>query len=218
MPGSKQRLVDNQRELGVEPGHDMSLHPDSAGTIPDDTRKQLFGLRERVEAFAGARPHDAIARQAIREAIDAGLEGNAGVGCVLLDPGGQVLVSDHNRMLAPRFRSDLHAEMSVLNLYEDGHPDGGDLRDHTLVTSLEPCEMCTIRIINSAVTTTIFVASDVGKGGMTGPNTLAPHWARLAEPLTFALADCSEELSDISLKVFTITIGGVIEKMMARRI
>ncbi|MDE0369416.1 MAG: nucleoside deaminase [bacterium] len=196
----------------------MSLHPDGAGTIPAETKQQLLDLRERVEAFDGARPHDAIARQAIQEAITGGLEGNAAVGCLIVDPDGRVLVSDRNRMLAPRFRSDLHAEMSALNIYEDTHPDGGNLRGHTLITSLEPCEMCTIRIINSAVTTTIFVASDVGKGGMTGPNTLAPHWARLAEPLTFALADCSEELSDISLKVFTITIGGVIGKMMARRI
>lgn len=195
----------------------MSLHPDGAGTIPAETKQQLLDLRERVEAFDGARPHDAIARQAIQEAITGGLEGNAAVGCLILDPDGKVLVSDRNRMLAPRFRSDLHAEMSALNVYEDTHPDGGNLKGHTLVTSLEPCEMCTIRIINSAVTTTLYVASDVGKGGITGPNTLAPHWARLAAPQVFAPADCSKELSDISLKVFTTTIGGVVEKMMARR-
>ena len=195
----------------------MSLPPDSTGAIPAETRSQLLDLRERVEAFVDVRPHDAIARGAIREAIEGGLEGNAAVGCLIVDPDGQVLVSDRNRMLAPRFRSDLHAEMSAINIYEDSHPDGGDLRGHTLITSLEPCEMCTIRIINSAVTTTLFVASDLGKGGITGPNSLAPHWARLAEPLTFRPADCSEELSDISLKVFTTTIGGVVEKMMARR-
>ena len=194
----------------------MSLPIDSE-PIPDETRLRLLDLREQVEAFVETRPHDPIARQAIGEAIEGGLEGNAGVGCLILDPDGQVLVSDRNRMLAPRFRSDLHAEMSALNTYEDGYPDGGDLRGHTLITSLEPCEMCTIRIINSAVTTTLFVASDLGKGGITGPNSLAPHWARLAEPLTFRPADCSEELSDISLKVFTTTIGGVVEKMMARR-
>ncbi len=195
----------------------MSIPPDESGAVPDETRSQLVGLRDRVEAFVDIRPHDAIARGAIREAIEGGLEGNAAVGCLILDPDGQVLVSDRNRMLAPTFRSDLHAEMSAINIYEDSHPDGGDLREHTLITSLEPCEMCTIRIINSAVTTTLWVASDLGKGGITGPNSLAPHWARLAEPLAFGQADCSEELSDISLKVFTTTIGGVVEKMMARR-
>ncbi len=195
----------------------MSLLPDDAGTIPDEMKQQLLDLRKRVEAFAGARPHDAIAREAIQEAITGGLEGNSGVGCVILDPGGQVLITERNRVLAPRFRSDLHAEMSALNVYEGGHPDGGDLRGHTLVTSLEPCEMCTVRIITSGVTTTLWVASDIGKGGITGPNTLAPHWARLAQTQKFAQADCSKELSEISLKVFTATIGGVTEKMMARR-
>jgi tRNA(Arg) A34 adenosine deaminase TadA len=195
----------------------MSIPPNQTGAIPDRTRSQLLVLREQVEAYVDTRPHDAIARGAIGEAIEGGLEGNAAVGCLIVDPDGQVLVSDRNRMLAPTFRSDLHAEMSAINIYEDSHPDGGDLRDHTLITSLEPCEMCTIRIINSAVTTTLWVASDLGKGGITGPNSLAPHWARLAEPLTFGQADCSKELSDISLKVFTTTIGGVVEKMMARR-
>ena len=195
----------------------MSLLPYDAGAIPEATRLQLLDLRKRVEDFGGTRPHDAIARQAIGEAIEAGLEGNVGVGCLILDPGGQVLVSDHNRMLSPRFRSDLHAEMSALNLYEDSHPDGGDLRGHTLLTSLEPCEMCTIRIINSAVTTTLYVASDAGRGGITGPTPLSPHWARLAKAQTFARADCSEELIEISLEVFTATIGGVVEKLMARR-
>ncbi len=177
----------------------------------------LIELRERLASVVDQRPDDAASRQAIAEAIDAGLEGNTGVGCVILDPNHDVLVSDHNRVLVPRFRSDLHAEMSALNVYEDTYPGGGNLRGHTLVTSLEPCEMCTIRIINSGVTTTLYVASDVGKGGITGPNALAPHWAHLAKPLTFAPADCSEQLSQIALEVFTTTIGGVVEKMMARR-
>ena len=194
----------------------MSLPIDSE-PIPDETRLRLLDLREQVEAFVETRPHDAIARGAIREAIEGGLEGNAAVGCLILDPDGQVLVSDRNRMLAPRFRSDLHAEMSALNTYEDRYPDGGDLRGHTLITSLEPCEMCTIRIINSAVTTTLYVASDEGRGGITGPTPLSPHWARLAKAQTFARADCSEELIEISLEVFTATIGGVVEKLMARR-
>ena len=195
----------------------MSLPSGATGAIANETKKALLQMREQVETFVEQRPHDAVARRAIREAIEGGMEGNSAVGCVILDPAGQVLVTERNRVLAPRFRSDLHAEMSALNVYEDGHPDGGGLRGHTLVTSLEPCEMCTIRIITSGVTTTLWVASDIGKGGITGPNTLAPHWARLAETQNFAPADCSEELSDISLKVFTATIGGVVARMMAHR-
>ena len=108
--------------------------------------------------------------------------------------------------------------MALLTRYEDEHRNRGDLRGHTLVTSLEPCEMCTIRIINSGVTNTLFVASDLGKGGITGPNRLAPHWARLAEPLSFTAADCSPTLAEIALAVFEATIAYVVERMMARRL
>ncbi|MXX64406.1 MAG: nucleoside deaminase [Acidimicrobiia bacterium] len=195
----------------------MSYMSQPKANITAPTRNRLLELGYELGSMVDRYPDDDVSRLAIKEAIDAGLEGNAGVGCVILDPGRKVLVSDHNRMLAPRFRSDLHAEMSALNIYEDSRQGGGDLRGHTLVTSLEPCEMCTIRIINSGVTTTLYVASDVGKGGITGPNTLAPHWASLAEPLTFAAADCSEEISGIALEVFSATIGGVVAKMKARR-
>lgn len=40
----------------------------------------------------------------------------------------------------------------------------------------------------------------------------------MAEPQNFAAADCSPRLAEISLEVFQATIGGVVEKMMARRL
>ncbi len=53
---------------------------------------------------------------------------------------------------------------------------------------------------------------------MTGPNTLAPHWARLAAPQNFLAADCDPRLAEIGIEVFELTIGGVTEKLMARRL
>lgn len=186
--------------------------------IPTAMRRRLLSLHEELAGLSDQRPHDGYARIAIEQATEGGLEGNAAVGALLVDPDGRVMLADRNRMLAPRFRSDLHAEMALLTRYEDEHGNRSDLRGHTLVTSLEPCEMCTIRIINSGVTNTLFVASDLGKGGITGPNRLAPHWARLAEPMSFAAADCSPRLAEISLAVFEATIGYVVERMMARRL
>lgn len=189
-----------------------------ATAISSETRIRLREVAEEVASHPERRPHDGFARVTITEAIDGGLEGNAAIGALIADPDGHVILQDHNRMFYPRFRSDFHAEMVLLTRYENDLGNRGDLRGHTLVSSLEPCEMCTIRIINSGVTDTLFVASDLGKGGITGPNTLAPHWARLAEPQTFAAADCSPRLADIALEVFQATIGGVVEKMMARRL
>ena len=186
--------------------------------IPPDVRTRLTELRTEVGDHRDREPHDRYSRMAIDQAIEGGLEGNAAIGALIVDPDGEVIVSERNRMFVPRFRSDFHAEMVLLTRYENDLGNRADLRSHTLVTSLEPCEMCMIRIINSGVTNTLYVASDLGKGGITGPNQLAPHWARLAEPQNFATADCSPRLAEIALEVFQATIGGVIEKMMARRL
>lgn len=191
---------------------------EQAGNIASETRRQLLAMGDEVASHPERRPHDAFARITISEAITGALEGNAAIGALIADPDGEVILQDHNQMFFPRFRSDFHAEMVLLTRYENDLGNQADLRSHTLVSSLEPCEMCMIRIINSGVTHTLFVAPDLGKGGITGPNTLAPHWARLAEVQTFAAADCSPRLAEIGLKVFETTIGGVVEKMMARRL
>ena len=187
-------------------------------TIAPETRSKLLEIAEEVGAHTDERPHDGYARIAVTEAIDTGLEGNAAIGALIVDLSGEVLLRERNRMFVPRFRSDFHAEMVLLTRYENEHGSRADLRGHTLVTSLEPCEMCMIRIINSGVTNTLYVASDLGKGAITGPNRLAPHWARLADPQNFAAADCAPRLAEISLEAFEATIGGVTRRLMARRL
>ena len=191
---------------------------ETTGTVPPETRARLLELAEEMAGHPDRRPHDGYSRIAIGQAIEGGLEGNAAIGALIADPDGEVILIERNRMFVPRFRSDFHAEMVLLTRYENDLGNEADLRGHTLVSSLEPCEMCTIRIINSGVTETLFVASDLGKGGITGPNTLAAHWTRLAEPQNFAAADCSPRLAEIALEVFQATIGGIVEKMMARRL
>ena len=176
----------------------------------------LTELRREVESHHGHRPHDKWSRIAVSEAIEAAFEGNAAIGVLLIDPSGEIIARDHNRMFRPRFRSDFHAEMVLLTAFEDANHDA-DLIGHTLVSSLEPCEMCMIRIVNSGVTNVLYVSPDVGKGSMTGPNSLAPHWARLAEHQHFAAADCDPRLAEIALEAFELVIGDVVANLMARR-
>ena len=184
--------------------------------ITDRARTELVRLRREVLDHGGDRSHDHFARIVVAEAIDAGLEGNAAVGALLAGPDGSVLLVERNRLFVPYFRSDLHAEMALLTRYEEEHREG-DLRGHTLVTSLEPCDMCMIRIITAGVANVVYVAADVGKGGITGPNQLAPEWARLAATQSFTAADCDDRLAEISLEAFVATIGGISERLMARR-
>lgn len=177
---------------------------------------RLSELRREVDSHRGDRPHDEWSRLAVSEAIEAAFEGNAAIGVLLVDPGGEVIARDHNRMFRPHFRSDFHAEMVLLTAFEETNRDA-DLIGHTLVSSLEPCEMCMIRIINAGVTNVLYVSPDLGKGAVTGPNALAPHWARLAEHQHFSTADCDPRLAEIALEAFELVIGDVVEKLMARR-
>ncbi len=185
--------------------------------IADKTRRELVRFRDEVLDHGGDRPHDHLARIVVTEAIDAWLEGNAAVGALLMSPDGEVLLVERNRMLVPHFRSDYHAQMVLLSRYEEEQRPA-DLSGYTLVTSLEPCEMCMIRIVISGVSNVLYVTDDLGKGGITGPNKLAANWARLATYQEFAAADCDERLAAISLAAFVATIAEISDKLMARRL
>lgn len=179
---------------------------------------ELARLRDEASGFSGSGTDDAVHHgvRAVLEAIDAGLEGNAAVGAVLVDPSGRLDRADHNRMFTPYFRSDFHAEMVLLSAHEDEHRDA-DLKGWTLISSLEPCEMCMIRIINSGVSHVRWVAPDVGKGAISGPNPLADHWQALADAQDIAPLETPPRLAEIGLEAFELTIGGIVERLRARR-
>ena len=60
---------------------------------------------------------------ACQEALVAALRGNYGVGALLVDPQGTIVARGQNAVFSPYFRSDLHAEMVVMNIFEERHPE-----------------------------------------------------------------------------------------------
>jgi tRNA(adenine34) deaminase len=187
--------------------------------MDENRREEIDRLYAALEAYVPQPDHedDRYAWLAVAEAFKAAREGNAAVGALLVDENGHIVLSARNRMFYPYFRSDLHAEMELLTNYENILKGEKTLKGYTLYSSLEPCEMCTIRIINSGVSHVYYVAEDLGKGGITGPNKLAPHWARLAAYQEFGSARCAPELARISLALFELTIGDVVARMIERR-
>lgn len=186
----------------------------TAATVPVD---ELTVLKAEVDAMGGSdHAPTRLGQIAVGQAIEAGLEGNAAIGAILVDEQGAVMRADHNRMFTPYFRSDFHAEMVLLTRHEDEHRDS-DLLGCTLVSSLEPCEMCMIRIINSGVSNVRWVADDIGKGAITGPNRLADHWQALADAQDFRKLECPDRLAEIGLEVFVLCAGRITEKLRTRR-
>ncbi|MDX1646281.1 MAG: nucleoside deaminase [Longimicrobiales bacterium] len=148
--------------------------------------------------------HETYALEACRLALDAVEAGTYGVGAVLLDPDGRVLVAGHNRVHAESFRSDLHAEMVVMNEYEAFGWPRKQARDHTLITSLESCPMCMTRLIVAGVGKILHVAEDPVGGMVQRKQHLPPIFRTIAahQEQVWAPAECSVELRVAAFKIW----------------
>ena len=153
---------------------------------------------------------------ACREALAAARMGNYGVGAVLVDSKGEVVEQGRNAVFFPHFRSDLHAEMVVMNGFEERYPAIDNMRGYTLVCSLEPCPMCLARLLVAGVQTVKFLAHDE-LAGMVGHRHLFPTaWKRLWQRQEFVRADVSERLRQFALDVFLLNLEACRQRILSR--
>lgn len=181
------------------------------------TKNTLELLKDKIDNLVSNKnyPHDAFVIVTLREAIEAALEGNFGVGAVLVHRR-RIVQRGHNRVFYPYFRSDMHAEMDVMTKFEDGHRNVETMEGYTLFSSLEPCPMCLGRLITSGVRKVYYAAIDQ-EGGMANRLAYMPvEWRELAQRQDFRLVDCSPDLSEIALRVFMETVGKNDDKLRRR--
>ncbi len=173
----------------------------------------LAGLKARIEALKAdpAYPDDPYALETIHEAYAALSAKSGGIGACLVDERtGRVIECGRNRQYSGYFRSDLHAEMDLLNRYEDRMQKplasmGGNPRaceGLVLYSSLEPCPMCLTRIINSGIKKMYYVAPDTEGGMVSRMQDLPPFWRRFAEGREFKEARCSPAMRDAAADLF----------------
>lgn len=149
------------------------------------------------------------------EAVDSG---NPGVGCILVDNGDNVVVHDHAKTFNPYFRSDQHAEMVVMNKFEDTYRNVTKLAGYTLYTSLECCPMCLVRLITSGVNTVLYAASGTPPGMVHRMKDLPPRWVELAKRQVFGQTKCSQGLINAANQIFLINISELTEKLKTRSV
>lgn len=174
--------------------------------IPCNVELQEFS--KILNEFKPKSKHDAFAVMAIKEAIRAIENGGWGIGAILVDTqSGAIICCGQNKTM----RSDWHAEMDLLNKFEDEHTDKKArkelLKQCTLFTSLEPCPMCLCRIIAARVGAVYYVAPDVPGGMVHLFDNLPDSWKELAKDNIYAQADCSTELVEIANKVFQFALS-----------
>ncbi len=160
-------------------------------------------------------PADAYISIAIQEALSAAREGNFGVGCLLVRDG-EILARGHNQVFSPYFRSDLHAEMVALDQLEKRSIPIDGLNHLTLYSSLEPCPMCTVRIINSGINYAFWGAPDEQGGMGRRIEALPVQFRDLARHRVFQQADCSAALQRLAWQVFELTVEDGDRRLQAR--
>ena len=186
-----------------------------AGLPRDDVDRELAALGLRLLDFRPQHEHDHLVLLAIEQAFVAADHGNPAVGAVLFDATGAVIQRGPARNLKPYFRSDLHAEMQLITLFEERNRFENQaaveqvMQGSTLMSSLEPCTMCMARLIMSGVTNVFYAADELGGGMVHLSDNLPDVWKELIESngKCFARADCTEELREIAFQAFLTTIS-----------
>lgn len=141
---------------------------------------------------------DTTAARACQLAAAAAELGTWGVGAVLVDKSGNILSEGANEVFVNEFRSDFHAEMVVLNRFESECPGSNNPAELTLVSTLEPCPMCTTRLIYAGIGSVRYICEDPLGGMVTRLSSLPPRLLQMSEALSqsWAQADCSGVLRD----------------------
>ncbi len=162
----------------------------------------------------------------LERAIAAGADGNYAISAALSirEAGTELVTIGTNTVF--RFRDPSgHAEMNAIRLaykiglcgtdapsreaaVSDGDvlvrgaPD--DLTDTVLFTTLEPCPMCTVCIINAGIRRVVIAAEDPPSGSLSphGLRSLPPLWPELAQTIGLEVAFCqSRDASDVATYV-----------------
>ena len=179
----------------------------------------LETLKARLASVSAASTHhqdEELGIVACTEALAAARMGNYGVGAVLVDPQGEIVAKGGNTVFHPRFRSDLHAEMVVLNAFEERNPAVDNMRGYTLMCSLEPCPMCLARLLIAGVQTVKFLAYDELAGMVNQRDQFPPAWKRLWQRQDFVQADVSQGLRQFALDVFSLNLETCRQRLLSR--
>jgi tRNA(Arg) A34 adenosine deaminase TadA len=172
--------------------------------VPSRSVEELGEVVRTYEPNVADYPDDEWGMITLELAYEAVLLGNFGIGCVLVDPAGNMVASGHNEVFVPYFRSDRHGEMVVMDAFEEDNKSVTSMAGYTLYTSLESCPMCLARLITSGVATVKYLAPDA-KGGMVHlMGNLPQIWQELAKRQTFPQANCSPLLIQAAFEIFMI--------------
>jgi len=178
---------------------------------------ELDNLRLRVAAF---KPEYQVGPEkwpfrCCELALESLEQGNYGVGAVLVDRNGELLAEAGNAVFAPRFDSSAHAEMRVLNQFEENYPAYEDRQGLTLIASLEPCPMCCSRILAAGIGQIIYLAEDKDGGMMSRCDKMPPAWVNISQLAEISKFKSNDELINLASDLAVAQLSFLRKKLIS---
>jgi HAD superfamily hydrolase (TIGR01509 family) len=194
--------------VGVLTGYQskQTLKQSGARAVYADVGEVLARLDEALRQAAPARVRltadvlETLMRDALAVAREGLAAGEAPIGCVLADGDGRVVARGYNRLNGTKDRT-AHAEMVTFRAAAGRVAE--EARDLILVSTLEPCVMCTGAAMESAVDTIVYglkAPADSGTGRVEPPQSPESQMPRIVGDV---LADESRKLFKEFLKTAT---------------
>jgi len=149
---------------------------------------------------------DIYAKESNLQALKSVMQGGYGIGSVLVDQDGKILMAAHNDQMQ-KHRSDLHAEMSLLTKFEESRLAKKYVNIYvykpglTVFSSAEPCPMCFIRI-NTTGSDTKYCTPGPEDGMASRVDFLPTDWKEMAMKRKVSLGNCSPVMQKISHLLF----------------
>ena len=151
-------------------------------------------------------PDDRLAIRCCELACESLVKGSYGVGAILVDRNKNVLAEAGNEVFIDGFHSDRHAEMVVLDLFEERYPNYGDRSGLTMMVSLEPCPMCFTRLLIAGIGRIAYLAADNDGGMLQRIAQMPPAWLNLASLQEQEIARASGFLAELASQLATCSL------------
>jgi tRNA(adenine34) deaminase len=176
----------------------------------DEIRAELAGYQVN-DAYC----HDRLAVRCCQLALKSLEAGCYGVGALLTDKNGTILAEAGNEVFLNGFHSARHAEMVVIDLFEERYPDFADRSGLTLMVSLEPCPMCLVRSLVAGIGTVVYIAADVDGGMVERIDRMPPAWINLATLQERTKAVTSRHTASLALALATCSLKELRQQLLA---
>ncbi len=177
-------------------------------SIKDDVPTTIQKLEVFLKAYQPDKryPDDVYAKESNVQALKSVKEGGYGIGAVLIDSDGKIILGAHNEQIQ-KHRSDLHGEMTLLTKFEESPQSAPYLNSYmykpglTVFSSAEPCPMCFIRLASARVDTK-YSTPGPDDGMVSRVSCLPGSWQRMAARRSFKKGNCSPTMQKLSHLLF----------------